>query len=175
MVTNLSRTGRGGLLRVLLIFGAVLGAVTLLDAAGVRASGDCVSIRVDAPLRLPDGSVHPSGSLTICHSIRYSPVSSLHATYVNGQPLGLLRSRTRTSEIGDDAPAIVYFNRSNDGTLELFGYVVPERDTSVTYLFRSREARQAAIARNSKGRNKRKFVTSPSTQPGLVAVAVPTP
>ncbi len=126
---------------------------------------------MDAPLRLPDGSVHPSGSLTLCHSIRYSPISSLHETYVNGSPLGMLRSRARTSEVGNDAPAVVYFNRSSDGYLDLYGYVVPQRDSSVTFLFEPRQARGTAKAKRN-----RDPVTSPSkVQADLVAVAAPSP
>lgn len=107
----------------------------VLGGAAWAAADVCVTIEVDDPMKLPDGSVHPSGRLTLCDSVAYSPVSSLHRTYVNGRAFGMLRSRKRTNEGGSDVAPVVLFYRNRDGQLELFGYVLPDRGTSVTYLF----------------------------------------
>ncbi len=91
--------------------------------------------QTDAPILLPDGSVFPAGSVTFCGSIRLSPVSSLHRVYVNGQPVGFLRSRVRTRGGRADTATVVVFESDAKGRLALSGYVVPVARGSVTYLF----------------------------------------
>jgi len=125
-------TGR----RALLLF-AMAGGVLMLLASGTgqaAAGGGCVSVEVDTPIRLPDGTLHPPGKLTLCDSMQLSPVSSLHKTYVNGQPVGMLIGRKRTSEGGKRMSPVVFFNVDDQGTLELFGYVLPAGGGSVTYM-----------------------------------------
>ena len=102
-------------------------AVCLLSGGPVHAGSGCPCIRAqaDAPMLLPDGNLYPAGTLTICDSMKLSPVTSLHKTFVNGQPVAILASRRRSSEISSDAPPVVVFQRDLAGNLELVGYVLP--------------------------------------------------
>jgi hypothetical protein len=150
---------------------AVTLAIALLSTGSAEdAFAECVSIRLDAPVRLPDGSVHEAGSLRLCDSIRFSPVSSLHATYVNGASLGYLQSHRKRSEAGGEESPVVYFSRNDLGQLELVGYVVPGADASVTYMFTEVLAGAPRAAASS-----RKPLSHPLRQPQLVAVAVSPP
>lgn len=100
----------------------------------------CVRVEVSDPIRLPDGRLYPAGSLTLCDSMQYSPVSSLHKTYVNGQAVGVLTSRRRASEMASNARPTVLFQRNGQGQLELVGYVLPGPRRSVTYQLAPRMA-----------------------------------
>lgn len=128
-------------------------ALTWVAAAGVLAAaapalaagagrGTCVTLTIEVPFELPDGSVHASGALRICDSISYSPVSSLHATYVDGAPVGFLSSEKRSAEAGERAAPTVYFEQDASGTLRLLGYVLPARRGSVSYRLASPTAPQ---------------------------------
>ena len=116
--------------------GTAILAISLLASVPAWADvGECVSTEVDSPIKLPDGSLHESGKLTLCLTKPFSPVSSLHKTYVNGAPIGMLRSRKRTSEGGSDIEPVMLFHRDEEGSLALFGYVLPDRKSSVSYTF----------------------------------------
>ncbi len=137
------RNGRHrALLPLLLGIGAVWFAACLVAVGTARAEpgGVCVTARVDQPIRLPDGSVHPSGLVTFCDAMEYSPVASLQKVYVNGKPVGIHVSRKAKSEIAHEAAPLVVFNTDGEGHLELVGYVVPGRVKSVTYLFAEHES-----------------------------------
>jgi hypothetical protein len=84
-------------------------------------------------VRLPDGSLHPPGTLTICDSLRYSPVSTLHATYMDGMPVGMMLSRRGTSEANSDGRPFILLHRDGSGLLHLYGYAVPAGERMVTY------------------------------------------
>lgn len=109
-------------------------ACLLASAPGwAGAASGCARFVVDDPILLPDGTLHPAGTITLCDSLVLTPVTTLHKTYVNGQPVGLLASRRRSSELpGDRAPFLV-FQRDPQGRLELLGYVMPASGRSVTY------------------------------------------
>jgi len=119
----------------LLLAGALASGLGL--ACGVAEAGgrgECTSALVEEPFRAPDGSLHAAGRLTICASKRYSPVSHLHATYVDGMPLGLLISRAGWSEgLSEDGKPFMMFRRDADGLLHLSGYAIPAGDRMVTY------------------------------------------
>ena len=126
-------TRRRGQSCLLAILAAGVVFVGLQGAA--QAQSPCVSAVVDAPIRFPDGDLRPAGRLTICDWRRFTPVSHLHKTYVNGRPVSLLISKTKTAERGADSPAEVHFWRNVQGQLELIGYVRSVGGRSVTYLF----------------------------------------
>lgn len=121
--------------RALLLFAIAGGGLMLLASGTVKAAtgSGCVSVEVDTPIRLPDGTLHPSGRLTLCDSRKLSPVSTLHKTYVNGQPVGMLVGHRRSSEGGERISPAVFFDVDEQGHLELSGYVLPAGGRSVTY------------------------------------------
>jgi len=97
------------------------------------AGGGCTSSIVPEPFRLPDGSQHPGGQLTLCTHMKYSPVSHLHKTHVDGMPVSMLQSRHTTSEGPGTSGAFMMFNRGSDGKLYLVGYANPGRDRMDIY------------------------------------------
>ena len=117
----------------------VLGAIGLaalgaaIDIAPAEA-GDCITLEVRAPVRLPGGALHPPGTLTLCDSKRLSPVSSIHKAYIDGHPVAMLASRTIHSESNADDRPVVMFSRDAQGRLELMGYVLPGKDGGITHL-----------------------------------------
>lgn len=118
---------------------AILAAVIACALAPglLHAASGCVRVRTDAPVFLPDGGLYPAGTLTLCDSLALSPVTSLHKTYVNGRPIGLLASRRRPSEVSRDSAPLVVFHRDFFGRLELVGYVLPAAslsDRSTTFV-----------------------------------------
>lgn len=111
-------------------------ALTLLLVSGPASAGSrgaCITLEVEAPILLPDGTVHSPGTLTLCHSRVLSPVSSLHNTYVNGHPVAMLASHKTSSEGGETIEPHALFSRTREGRLELIGYVLPGTGRSVTY------------------------------------------
>ena len=115
---------------------AALAAASLfaISVASAGDRGSCIRVHVDQPVRLPDGNVYPSGVLTLCDSMTLSPVATLHKTYVNGRPVGMLVSRRRSNETRSDTPPAVVFQRIG-GTLDLVGYVLPApRRNGITYV-----------------------------------------
>ena len=61
------------------------------------SSGECVTARVDAPFRLPDGLIYPAGPLTICDGGAYSPVDTFQRILVGGSAIGLFVSQRRSA------------------------------------------------------------------------------
>ncbi len=118
---------------MLAILAAVVVFVGLQGAA--QAQSPCVSAFVDEPIRFPDGDLRPAGRLTLCDWRRFSPVSHLHKTYVDGRPVNLLLSRIYTAEREADSPAEFHFQRNGQGQLELIGYVQSTSGRSVMFLF----------------------------------------
>lgn len=123
----------------------------LLQGSGVALAGSslgCVSVDVPAPIYLPDGNLYPAGELMLCDSISYSPVATLHRTYMNGRPIGLFMSRRTRSEAGGTVAPFVVFDRDVDGNLDIVGYVQASEGTSVAFLLRpvSKKAPSAMAA-----------------------------
>jgi hypothetical protein len=125
--------GRGRTLAMAIA--ALAGASLFSTGAAVAGSGSgCIRVDVGEPVRLPDGNVYPAGVLTLCDTAALSPVATLHKTYVNGRPIGILVSRKRTNEKKSDDPPVVVFQRGG-GALDLVGYTLPSpRRSGVTYL-----------------------------------------
>src|SRR5262245_49494905 len=115
-------------------------AATLMGVMGLPALAaspqECVSVRIDAPFRLPDGTVRPAGQLTLCETRAFSPVTELHALLVNGASVGIFPSRLRANEAGPIAAPQVIFEREGAGTLALIGYVVPKAGRSLSFRLR---------------------------------------
>ena len=103
----------------------------VMTLAGDR--GKCTSAVVEEQVQLPDGSLHPPGTLTLCDSRSYSPVSSIHKTYRNGMPVGMMLSRRGPSEGGAERQPFVMLVRDGNGLLHLYGYAVPSGRHMVTY------------------------------------------
>lgn len=114
---------------------AVIATFLFMVGATPARAGGCVSVRVEAPVIMPDGNVSSSGVLKVCDTHSYSPVASLHKTYIDGVAVGMLRSRKFRSEAGDRATPTFVFDRYAGGRLRLIGYVMPGHDGrgSVTY------------------------------------------
>jgi hypothetical protein len=132
---------------------AVIGAVVWAGVAVAGTDGRCLSVRVDTEWSLPDGKVHPAGTLTLCDTKNHSPVATLHETYVDGFPVGMHMSARRVSEGDGTTRPMVMFLRDTEGRLHLFGYTVPTGDETITYvLARSRgvpRSDSSALARAS--------------------------
>ena len=131
---------------VLVAFGFFAPQVATL--AGDR--GKCTSAVIEEQVQLPDGSLHPPGTLmTLCDSRSYSPVSSIHKTYMDGMPVGMMLSRRGTSEGGAERQPFVMLVRDGSGLLHLYGYAVPSGKHMVTYRMQQpRSPGTAQIARD---------------------------
>jgi hypothetical protein len=129
--THLHRNRNRGL-----AFGCIwIAALILFAPAAAQGSGDCLQAEVPTPMVLPDGSEHPAGSLRICMSKNYSPVSGLHKTSVDGRVIGLFRSRQGVSEAeftGRNDP-FVLFHRGENDHLVLVGFAWPSGERLQTY------------------------------------------
>ena len=102
------------------------------------SSGLCVTVDVDQPVILPDVGIVPAGRLMLCDSVEYSPVATLHKTYLDGRPVGILLSRKRAGEGGVGTEPRVLFRSDGKGNLELVGYVLPGRNSSVAFILSER-------------------------------------
>jgi hypothetical protein len=118
---------------------------------------------------LPDGNVYPPGTLTLCDTRAFSPVSNFHETFVDGFPVGILISRRRVSEGVGDSPAEVMFHRDSEGRLRLFGYVLPTGGKRITFLLA-----EPTRASRSRGRSVASDLPRQVREP-LVLVAASTP
>ena len=122
-------------------------APQVVTLAGDR--GKCTSAQVAERVQLPDGSLHPPGTLTLCDSRSFSPVSTIHATYMNGMPVGMMLSRRGTSEGSAERHPFFMLIRDGSGLLHLYGYAVPSGKHMVTYRMQQpRSPGAAQIARD---------------------------
>jgi len=112
-------------------------ALCLVAAQGAAgaAKGVCVSAEIEESFRLPDGSVHPAGRLSLCHHSDYSPVASFHRSKVDGMTVSMHLSRRGESELGDSDSPFIMFSREADGTLLLLGYAHSGRDKATVHAF----------------------------------------
>jgi hypothetical protein len=135
---------------------ALIGAIALVlptsQPALAAHSGECVTVRVDAPFRLPNGLLYPAGALTLCDMSTFSPVSELHKILVNGSSIGLFLGRNRRAEIQSIGFPEVVFERDGKGNLELVGYSVQSAGTKIAYQLQNRrEIWQASTRRRLGG------------------------
>ena len=138
-------------------FAALVAASLFTTGSAVAGSSSgCIHVDVSLPVHLPDGNTYPAGVLTLCDTAALSPVATLHKTYVNGRPIGILVSRRRANETRGDAPPVVVF-QSDGGTLDLVGYTLPSPRRGVVYELSARaemptgEVRVAAASSGPSG------------------------
>lgn len=126
--------------------GIVLICAAWTGGGEVRAasSGICVTVEVGAPILLPTGEIAPPGELTLCDSLEYSPVASLHKAFVNGQPVGMLRSWKRSSEGPIGPSPRVIFRGDGRGNLVLVGYVLPDANRTLAFILNGDTGRIAS-------------------------------
>jgi hypothetical protein len=132
MINRMFGLGRASRLSIALL---AVAAATLVVAqpAVAAASNACVSVRIDAPFRLPDGTVYPAGGLTLCDTRSYSPIAESHVVYVDGSAVGQFRSWRRATELTEAGAPEVVFEREPGGTLALVGYIVPVGSGSIAF------------------------------------------
>jgi len=143
----------GGPVPILLAVLVAMVAVTMTTTqpALAASSGECVTARVDAPFRLPDGLVHPAGVLTLCDGGKYSPVDNFHRILVGGSSIGLFVSSRRKAETASMTTPQILFKRDAEGTLELIGYTLPSSGRSVAFQLKSQDAAWQASNRRRSG------------------------
>lgn len=129
------------------LLGVALGLMLVGTATPIAASAkNCVTVTVLDPLELPDGSIHPAGSLTLCSVRSLSPVAQMHLVSVDGIPVGYLLSRTGVSEGPGPLEPMVTFHRDRKGKLHLVGYAWPAGKRSRTYLLQDPRPSRGPIA-----------------------------
>jgi len=111
----------------------LMGLVILASAAGALAGG-CTTTELSGRVQLPDGSEYEANTLTICVTAQYTPVSTLHKTYVDGMAIGMMISKRGVSEVGDEGQPFMMFHRDSNGTYRLYGYARPIGGRLVTYM-----------------------------------------
>jgi len=118
----------------LLLAVAVAGVVLLTGGTAVAGqSGRCYTAEIATTIVLPDGSTHAPGKLRFCLTRRHSPVEFMHHTSVDGNAIGLFRSRVGSSEgLDNQSYAFFIFSKRDDGALELQGFAHPRRDGQLT-------------------------------------------
>ena len=129
----------GGPVQILLVALTAMAAVTMTTTQPTWAapSHECVTVHVDAPFRLPDGTLYPGGVLTLCDSRTFSPVDNLHRILVGGSSVGLFVSRRRSAESRPVGSPEILFKHGADGNLELVGYTVVKSGRSLAYRMKS--------------------------------------
>jgi hypothetical protein len=129
----------GGPVQILLVVltAVVAVAMTATQPAMAAPSHQCVTVHVDTPFRLPDGTLYPGGVLTLCDSRTFSPVDNLHRILVGGSSVGLFVSRRRSAESRPFVSPEILFKQGADGNLELIGYSVVKSGRSVAYRLKS--------------------------------------
>lgn len=128
----------GGPVQILLTGLTAMVAITMTaHPAWAAPSHECVTVHVDSPFRLPDGTLYPRGVLTLCDSRTFSPVDNLHRILVGGSSVGLFVSRRRSAESRLIGSPEILFKRGADGNLELVGYTVLKSGRSIAYRMKS--------------------------------------
>jgi len=130
----------------------ITGALAVLGTGIALAGDDCLSVRLKAPIMLPDGTIHDASRLTLCTSRDLSPVTRLHVISLNGKAVGLVRSRMGVSEGPARTTPMVMFRRLESGVLDLVGYAVPDGARDRTFVIqpplRARPAAAPQIAQS---------------------------
>lgn len=127
----------------------VLGfAICLAPHASVWAGsrGSCMSAQIPESLELPDGSIHPPGTLTLCASKHSSPVTRLHKTIMNGMPVGYFTSRLGANEESGEGEPVMIFYRDAQSRLHLYGYAAPTNGRLVSHVMAGRGLNALKVA-----------------------------
>jgi hypothetical protein len=116
-----------------LAIGAVVAAAALAaNPAQAQRLGQCVRVELNAPVMLPDGSIHETGLLRLCLDRKMNPAAGIHEIELDGVAQ-LALSRIDRAEADVAAGAVVVFERNRAGELRLIGYAVPDGDRLVTF------------------------------------------
>ena len=150
MMNRMFPGGRISVLPIAWTVGVTL-ALVAPAAAFAAASGVCITTQVSSPFRLPDGVLRPAGTLTLCDTASFTPVSDLHVLLVDGRRIGMFLSRRRTTEAPREIRPEVVFDRDSEGSLDLVGYILPASGRSVAYRLKPLPSNRAAEARTWTG------------------------
>jgi len=123
--------------------------------AGPTVAGDlgrCYSADVPVAFVLPDGVERGPGQVRVCTSAFYTPVTSLHKVYWNGDLVGLFpgrRGETEAEALGIDRTVLVFARLPDKGPLVLDGYARVDGNRALTYALtvRGRVASRWQLAR----------------------------
>jgi hypothetical protein len=118
---------------------AIVGTTAAWIPVPGAPQGACVTARIPSPFRLPDGVLREAGTLSLCDTRQFTPVSGLHTVRVNRRPVGMFLSLRRNAEGIDRTVPEMVFQKDAAGTLTLMGYVLPARGESVAYLMKRPE------------------------------------
>ena len=108
-------------------------ATGALVSTGALADGRCVTLEVRGTLVLPDGSIHEPGQLTLCRTMDFSPVATLHKTYVDVNEEGTEAAAVTAVEMGRtsappttvvDRPFLFAIRERFSGTILFMGKIV---------------------------------------------------
>ncbi len=102
--------------------------------SAASAATSCVSVQVDYPVLLPDGTEQAPGTLTLCDSGALSPAERFERAEINGAAVGLYRSRARRAESDDPTPVVTFY-RDGEGRLVLAGYAAPSGRRILAHVF----------------------------------------
>lgn len=122
-----------------IVFVVTVGAVAFATIA-TAAETPCVTAPVSSPIRLPDGSLHEGGELTVCDVRSLSPVANFHRISIDGRAVGMFVSRRGASEVAADSAPTVLFLDDDSGALSLVGYVVSSSRASTSFRLASPQA-----------------------------------
>jgi hypothetical protein len=112
--------------RSLFLLAALVFVLAFAPSPGLASNKTCTSADIDEPFALPDGSVHPAGKLTLCHSHEHNPVKTMNRVLVDRHPVGLFSSeRQLVAAAAEPAPYYLIFERRAGSTLSLAGYGKP--------------------------------------------------
>lgn len=111
---------------------AVLIVALLVVAPAAAGRGDCINAFIDETIVLPDGSLHPPGTLRIC--LVQPGVGGLHKTSVDGRTIGVFQSLYRATPAPPEDPRpVMVFRRDPRGGLVLLGYTLPRTKRTEVY------------------------------------------
>ncbi len=111
------------------------GFVFVHGTAFGHPAGRCVSADLPWHFVLPDGTRHAPGEIRLCLDRAYTPSTGLHRLYVDGDPTGILMSRSRTGEGGDGNRPFLLFRLGDDRDYTLVAYAWPGRNALRTHRF----------------------------------------
>jgi hypothetical protein len=135
------------ILRALRVLG--VGAVVAAAAGGANPAqaqdlGQCVRVKLDAPVVLPDGSLHQVDVLRLCLDRKMNPTAGVHEIEADGRAQ-LALSRIGRAEADAAAGAVVVLARNRAGELRLVGYAVPDGERMVTFTIEGIGKRRAEL------------------------------
>ena len=116
---------------------------------GAHASelGECYIAEMPSGFAFDTDRVHERGTLKVCVTERFTPGQTLHATFLNGRPIGRLMSRTVDAEgIPEGDEPYFVFDAMPSGNLTLLALVVADGDRLEVFRFRNGDRQQVIAA-----------------------------